>query len=97
MRPSTRTPAATLFGLWSFSAAAAPLSPEETAGHIGEGATVCGVVASAEYEANEQNQPTHDPAAQSIRRVSGSSLCAARLLTPLAVRQEDRSAADIKH
>jgi len=34
------------------------LSPEQAASHIGETATVCGVVVSAEYEANEQNQPT---------------------------------------
>jgi len=46
------------FALWAFSATAAPLSLEEAAGHMGETATVCGVVASAEYEANEQNQPT---------------------------------------
>jgi len=34
------------------------LSPEQAASRIGETATVCGVVVSAEYEANEQNQPT---------------------------------------
>jgi len=34
------------------------LSPEQAASHIGETATVCGVVVSAEYEVNEQNQPT---------------------------------------
>ena len=37
---------------------AAPLSPENAAGHIGETATVCGVVASSKYEANAQSQPT---------------------------------------
>ena len=37
---------------------AAPLSPENAAGHIRETATVCGVVASAEYEPNERSQPT---------------------------------------
>jgi DNA/RNA endonuclease YhcR with UshA esterase domain len=35
-----------------------PLEPEDGAGNIGETATVCGVVAFARYEANEQNQPT---------------------------------------
>ena len=35
--------------------AAAPLSPEEAASHVGETTTVRGVVASAEHEANEQN------------------------------------------
>ena len=50
--------AAGAFGLWACSTIAAPLSPEQAVSHIGETATVCGVVASAEYEANEQNQPT---------------------------------------
>src|SRR5215472_1754659 len=50
--------ASTVFGLWAFSTAAAPLSPEEAVGHKGETATVCGVVASSAYEANEQYQPT---------------------------------------
>ena len=50
--------AAGAFGLWACSAIAAPLSPEQAASHIGETATVCGVVVSAEYEVNEQNQPT---------------------------------------
>jgi hypothetical protein len=36
---------------------AASLSPEE-AGHIGETATVRGVVVSTEYEPNERSQPT---------------------------------------
>ena len=45
-------------GLWAFPTVASPLSPEEAKGRIGKAATVCGVVASAEYEANEQNQPT---------------------------------------
>jgi hypothetical protein len=40
------------------STSAAPLTPEDAASHIGETATVCGVVASAEYEANERSQPT---------------------------------------
>jgi hypothetical protein len=47
-----------MFGLWAFSTAAAPLSPGDAASDMGETATVCGEVASAEYEANEQNQPT---------------------------------------
>ena len=41
-----------------FSTTAAPLTPEDAAGHIGETATVCGVVASAKYEANAKSQPT---------------------------------------
>jgi hypothetical protein len=35
-----------------------PLSPENAAGHMGETATACALVASAEHEANELNQPT---------------------------------------
>ena len=35
-----------------------PLIPEEAARHIGETATACRVVASAEYEPNVQRQPT---------------------------------------
>ena len=35
---------------------AGSLDPEDAAGHIGENATVCGVVASAEYEADAQSQ-----------------------------------------
>jgi DNA/RNA endonuclease YhcR with UshA esterase domain len=44
--------------LCAFSISAAPLNPEDAAGHIGETATVCGVVASAKYEANAKSQPT---------------------------------------
>lgn len=58
MNPAILVTASGLFGLWAATAGAAPLSPESAAGHIGETATVCGVVASAEYEADEQNQPT---------------------------------------
>ena len=48
----------TILGLWAFSAVAATLSPEEAKAYIGETATVCGVVVSAEYERDEQSQPT---------------------------------------
>ena len=34
------------------------MNPEDAARHIGETATVCGVVVSAEYEADVQSQPT---------------------------------------
>ena len=40
------------------SALAADLRPEDAKGHIGETATVCGVVASAQFEANVQDRPT---------------------------------------
>jgi DNA/RNA endonuclease YhcR with UshA esterase domain len=58
MTPVRLLVASALFGSWASSPIAAPLSPEEAAGHLGETATVCGVVASAEYEPNEQSQPT---------------------------------------
>jgi hypothetical protein len=39
-------------------AAAAPLTPEDAAKHIGETSTVCGVVASAHYADRSRAQPT---------------------------------------
>jgi hypothetical protein len=58
MSPTRLLIASALFGSLAFSTAAAPLTPEDAAGHIGETATVCGVVASAKYEANAKSQPT---------------------------------------
>jgi hypothetical protein len=58
MRPMRPLVIAVVLGSWAFSAMAASLSPQDAAAHIGETATVCGVVASAEYEVHEQNQPT---------------------------------------
>ena len=58
MSPLRLLVALAVFGSWAFSVTAAPLNPEEAAGHTGQTATVCGVVASAEYEAKEQDQPT---------------------------------------
>lgn len=50
--------ASAVVGLWAFSANAADLRPEDTPSHIGETATVCGVIASAKFEANARLQPT---------------------------------------
>lgn len=36
----------------------ASLSPEDAVSHVGENATVCGVVASARYASNVKSQPT---------------------------------------
>jgi len=58
MRPVMLVVAAATFGAWAFPATAAPLSPEDAKGHIGETATVCGLVASAEYEGDVRSQPT---------------------------------------
>jgi DNA/RNA endonuclease YhcR with UshA esterase domain len=43
---------------WAFSAYAASLTPEEAPGHIGENATVCGMVVSGMYAAQSRGQPT---------------------------------------
>jgi hypothetical protein len=40
------------------AAYAAPLNPEEAASHVGENATVCGLVASARYAAQATAAPT---------------------------------------
>jgi hypothetical protein len=40
------------------AACAAPLNPEEAASHVGENATVCGLVASARYAAQATAAPT---------------------------------------
>jgi hypothetical protein len=58
MRPAIFVATSSIFGLWALSIAASSLSPESAAEHIGETATVCGVVVSAEYEADQQHQPT---------------------------------------
>jgi hypothetical protein len=44
--------------LWAMSALAASLSPEEAVRHVGENATVCGLVASATYAAQAPAAPT---------------------------------------
>ena len=58
MSPARLLAAAAAVGLWAYSAGAANLRPEDAASHIGETGTVCGVVASTEYEADAQSQPT---------------------------------------
>jgi DNA/RNA endonuclease YhcR with UshA esterase domain len=52
------TVAAALLSLWSFPIGAAFVSPEDASSHVGETATVCGVVASAKFAANSRSQPT---------------------------------------
>jgi hypothetical protein len=58
MSPTRLLIALAVVGSWAFSTLAAPLNPKDAAGHIGETATVCGVVASTEYEPDERSQPT---------------------------------------
>jgi hypothetical protein len=50
--------AAAVFGLWALPASAADLRAEDAARHVGETATVCGVVASAKFDSELQSQPT---------------------------------------
>jgi hypothetical protein len=58
MRPSRLLIAPVALVVWAGAAYAAPLAPDETARHVGETATVCGVVASATYASSLNAQPT---------------------------------------
>jgi hypothetical protein len=58
MNPTRLLAASAVIGLWATAASAADLRPEDAVRHIGKTATVCGVVASAIFEANVQDQPT---------------------------------------
>ena len=53
IRAASVTPA-----LWGVPGHAASLSPEDAARHIGQTATVCGVVASTKFDAHLKSQPT---------------------------------------
>jgi hypothetical protein len=50
--------AAAALGLWAFSGKAATLTPDEAANHLGQKATVCGVVAATKFDAHLDGQPT---------------------------------------
>ena len=58
MIPARLLTAAAVVGLWATSACAADVRPEDAVRHIGESATVCGVVASAKFEANARSKTT---------------------------------------
>ena len=58
MNPTRLLAASAAVGLWTYSAIAADLRPKDAASHIGETTTVCGVVASAQFEAHARSQPT---------------------------------------
>jgi len=58
MNASGVTAASAIFCLWAFSTSAATMAPGDAASHVGESATVCGVVASAKFAANSRSQPT---------------------------------------
>jgi hypothetical protein len=50
--------ASTALSLWAFSAGAATVTPTDAMGQVGHTAKVCGVVASAVYDANSRARPT---------------------------------------
>ena len=52
------TVASAALGLWTYSAGAVTVSPTDAIGQVGHAAKVCGVVASAVYEANSRAHPT---------------------------------------
>jgi hypothetical protein len=58
MRRSGRLAMVAVFGLWALSARAAELAAANAAHHVGETATVCGVVASGKYDVGLKSQPT---------------------------------------
>jgi DNA/RNA endonuclease YhcR with UshA esterase domain len=47
-----------MLALWALPSNAATLSPDDAAHHIGETATVCGVVASMKFDEHLKSQPT---------------------------------------
>jgi hypothetical protein len=49
---------AAAFGLWALPSNAASLAPKDAVSHIGENATVCGVVALTNFDADTQFWPT---------------------------------------
>jgi len=49
---------AALIAIWPIAAWAASLTPEDAPNHVGETATVCGTVASANYAARTRGEPT---------------------------------------
>jgi hypothetical protein len=50
--------ASVVLGLWGMPSKAASLSPDDAATHIGQNATVCGVVASTKFDGHLKSQPT---------------------------------------
>src|SRR5690348_7642308 len=50
--------ASAAFGLWAASAGAVTVTPADAMGQVGHTANVCGVVASAVYEADTRGHPT---------------------------------------
>jgi hypothetical protein len=58
MLPMKMAIASTALSLWAFSAGAVTVTPADAMGQVGHSARVCGMVASAVYEANSHARPT---------------------------------------
>ena len=58
MSPMKLIAASAVFALCTLPVNARDLNAEDAAQHVGETATVCGVVASAKFDADLQSQPT---------------------------------------
>jgi hypothetical protein len=58
MRVMKMIAASAMYGLFTLPVNAADLHAEDAAHHVGETATVCGVVASAKFDSDLQAQPT---------------------------------------
>jgi hypothetical protein len=58
INPAKLVAALAALGLWACPVSAANLRCEDAASRIGETATVCGVAASAKFEANVPSRPT---------------------------------------
>jgi hypothetical protein len=50
--------AAAALGLWALPSGGASLSPDDAASHVGQTATVCGVVVSTKFDEHLKSQPT---------------------------------------
>jgi hypothetical protein len=50
--------ASAVLGLWAVSTSAATMASVDAASHVGETATVCGLVASAKFAASSRSHPT---------------------------------------
>jgi hypothetical protein len=57
-RSAMKATIAAAIGLWALPAGAAELSPADAARHVGETATVCGLVASTKFDDRLPSQPT---------------------------------------
>jgi hypothetical protein len=64
--------ASVVFGLSALPSNVAPLTPDDAASHVGQNATVCGIVALRNFDADTQFWP-RPPPATGRRRALGSA------------------------